>query len=107
QVPALFCCLASTLPASLVSAFGTNKLPTICGAGMAAAQYSRRVQINWHSILPAGLAAFVFSFLGARVVSLLKPALLKPLVLVLLGVVAIHTYCRMGFCNMAQHWFHT
>ena len=100
QLPALFLFLPSALAGSLAAVFGTNKLSSICGTGMAAAQYSRRVQINWHSILPAGLAAFVFSFLGARVVSLLKPELLKPLVLVLLGVVAIHTYWRKDFGNL-------
>jgi len=100
QLPALFIFLPSPLSDSLVSVFGTNKLSSICGTGMAAAQYSRRVQMNWQSILPAGLAAFVFSFLGARTVSLLNAQVLKPIVLFLLVAVAIHIYWRKDFGNL-------
>ena len=100
QIPALFLFLPASLSASIPVVFGTNKLSSICGTGTAVVQYSRRVRINWHSILPAGLTAFVFSFLGARTVSLLKPEILKPLVLVLLVAVAACTYWRKDFGNL-------
>src|SRR5207244_1120643 len=57
-------------------------------------------RINWHSILPAGMAALVFSFLGARAVSLVRPQVLKPLILFLLVAVALHTYWRKHFGNL-------
>jgi len=92
QLPALFIFLPSGLAESLAAVFGTNKFSSICGTGTAVIQYSRRVRINWHPILPAGLAALVFSFLGARTVSLIHPQVLKPLILFLLVAVAIYTY---------------
>ena len=92
QLPALFIFLPSGLADSLAAVFGTNKFSSICGTGTAVIQYSRRVRINWHSILPAGLAALIFSFLGARTVSLVHAQVLKPLILFLLIAVATYTY---------------
>src|SRR5256885_9116947 len=92
--------LPSSLSDSLAAVFGTNKFSSICGTGVAVIQYSRRVRINWPSLLPAGVAACAFSFLGARVVSRLKPEVLRPLVLVLLVGVAIYTYWRKDFGNL-------
>ncbi len=45
-------------------------------------------------MLPAAVVALVLSFAGARTVSFLSAAVLKPLVLVLLIVVAICTFAR-------------
>jgi uncharacterized protein len=100
QLPALLIFLPPAQASSLAAVFGTNKLSSICGTAAAAVQYSRRVRINWRSILPAGLAAFVFSFFGARTVSLIHPQALKPLILFLLVAVAIYTYWRKDFGNL-------
>jgi uncharacterized protein len=94
QLPALFLFLPPQLAASVPAVLGTNKLSSICGTGMAALEYARRVKIHWASILPAGITAFVFSFLGARTVTAVQGDVLRPLVLVLLVAVAIHTYRR-------------
>ena len=61
------------------------------------AQYARRVKIPWFSVLPAAIAAFVFSAVGARTVQIVNSSFLKPLVLVLLIAVAIYTYFRKDF----------
>ena len=100
QLPALFIFLPPELSASTALVFGTNKLSSICGTSVAAFQYSRRIPVNWASILPAGLAAFVFSFLGARLVSMLDGQALRPLILFLLCAVAFHTYRRKDFGNL-------
>lgn len=94
QLPALFIFLPPPLAASVPLVFGTNKLSSLCGTGVAVAQYARRVRIPWASILPAALAAFVLSAVGARVVQSVRSDFLKPLTLVLLVVVAIYTYTR-------------
>jgi uncharacterized protein len=109
QLPALFVFLPANLAASVPLVFGTNKLSSMCGTGVALVQYARRVKIPWPSILPAGLAAFAFSAIGAHVLQLVDSAFLKPLVLVLLVAVAIYTYSqkRLGHLHapkfMANH----
>lgn len=97
QLPALFLFLpqADALPAAVPLA--TNKFASICGTSQAAFQYARRLPLNWSSLLPAAGAAFAGSFLGARAVTLLQPSQLKPIVLVLLGAVAIYTFVRKDF----------
>ncbi len=97
QLPALFIFLPHSLSASIPAVFGTNKLSSICGTGLAAIQFSRRVPINWRSILPAGVAALGFSFLGARAVSSLQPQFLKPLIVALMVAVAVYTWWRKDF----------
>jgi uncharacterized membrane protein YfcA len=97
QLPALLLFLPPEQAAVVPAVLGTNKLSSICGTGMALAQYARRIAIPWRSMYPAAIAAFVFSFLGARTVSILSTAILKPLVLVLLVVVAIYTFIRKDF----------
>jgi uncharacterized membrane protein YfcA len=94
QLPALFLFLPPELAGSIATVFGTNKLVSMCGTGTAVWQYVRKVPVNWPAILPAGATAFVFSFLGARAVSLLDNRDLRPLVLVLLIGVAFYTWMR-------------
>jgi uncharacterized membrane protein YfcA len=94
QLPALFVFLPPNLAASVPLVFGTNKLASMCGTSVAMAQYAQRVRVPWPSILPAALAAFVLSAVGARVVQLVRNDFLKPLTLVLLVAVAVYTFSR-------------
>ena len=71
---------------------GTNKLASFFGTSMAVQRYSRHIAIEWRTVAPAAVAAFLFAFLGSRAVTLLDPAILRPLVLVLLVVVAIYVF---------------
>lgn len=91
QLPALFSAFPTTAPATL---FGTNKLASIVGTSTAAIQYSRRVQIPWRVAGPGALAALIGSWYGAKAVAYLDPAILRPLILVLLVLVAIYTFLR-------------
>lgn len=91
QLPALFTAFPGTAPATL---FGTNKLASIVGTGTAAFQYSRRVAIPWAVAGPGAVAALVGAWYGAKAVAYLDPSILRPLILVLLIVVAIYTFMR-------------
>ena len=91
QVPALLIMLPG---APLASVFGTNKLASVSGTSMALWQIARKVAVPWTTVLPAALISAIFAFLGARAVSLLNPAVLKPVILVLLIGVAIYTFMR-------------
>jgi uncharacterized protein len=105
QLPALFVFLPAELAASMPLVFGTNKLSAICGTSVAAAQYARRVRIPWPSILPAAVAAFLFSALGVRVLQSMDSAFLKPLTLALLVVVAGYTYSQKSLGHLHQPRF--
>jgi uncharacterized protein len=73
---------------------GTGKVSGIAGTSAALWRYARNIRISWHSILPAAVAAFIFSFLGARAVSHIPADALRPLVLVLLVSVAGYTFFK-------------
>lgn len=94
QIPTLFAAFPAAMPATL---FGTNKLASIVGTASAAVQYGRRVAIPWRVALPGALAALVGSWFGARAVAYLSPEILKPLVFVLLVLVAVYTFVRKDF----------
>ncbi|WP_262897341.1 sulfite exporter TauE/SafE family protein [Rufibacter psychrotolerans] len=94
QLPALFVFLPQ-MPIPAI--FGTGKLSSIAGTSVSMWRYARNVEINWRALLPAALAAFVFSFLGARAVSHFNTELLRPLILVLLIAVAVYTFFRKDF----------
>lgn len=94
QIPLLFSAFPQAAPATL---FGTNKLASVFGTAGAAVQYSRRVSIPWWAAGPAALAAAIGSWSGARAVVLFPPAALRPLILVLLILVALYTFLRKDF----------
>ena len=96
QLPALLVLLPPELVGAGTAVLGTNKFASICGTSIAAAQYSSRVKFNWLILGPCSAAALVFAFFGARAVTMLDKRYLKPVIMVLLVVVAIYTYCRKG-----------
>ncbi|GAC1623240.1 MAG: TSUP family transporter [Nevskia sp.] len=95
QIPALFILLPSSLPTATI--LGTNKFAAIWGTLSATIQYARRVPIAWSVVLPAGVAAAAFSFLGAHAVSLISNAQLKPMILALLVAVLGYTLWKKDF----------
>lgn len=97
QVPALFVLKPELSPATL---FGTNKLSAIVGTANATWQYARRVKLPWRILLLTSGTAFVFSFLGARAISYLNPAALRPLIIALLFVVFVYTLIKKDFGSL-------
>jgi uncharacterized protein len=100
QLPALLVFLPKELSASVPLVFGTNKFSSIFGTGTAVVQYTPRVRLPWKTVLAAAAPAFVFSAIGVQCVQLLRGEFLKPLVFVLLVVVAIYTYRRKDFGHL-------
>lgn len=94
QIPALFTMLPQEQPATL---FGTNKCSSVVGTSNAAWRYMRRVDMPWRTTLPAAAAAFACSYLGAMAVAWLPPAMLRPLILLLLIGAAAYTFARRDF----------
>ncbi len=102
QIPALINALPNAAAASL---FGTNKLSSICGTTIAARSYLGRVTIPWHLVLPAAISAFVMAFFGAAAVSFVPQSWLRPIVLVLVIVMAFYIFHRKDFGTI-RHVLH-
>jgi uncharacterized membrane protein YfcA len=83
-LPAL---LAAGLPPHL--ALGTNKGQAVWGSGAALANFARKGLVDRTTAPGRFVAGFGGSLLGAGLVSLLAPAVLRPVVLVLLVVVGV------------------
>mgnify|MGYP001562858852 FL=1 len=94
QIPALFNVLPAAPPAALL---GTNKVAAAFGTAFAARSFVRKVVINWGLVIPAACAAFVMAFFGAATVSFVPQSVMRPMVLVLIVVMAIYTFCKKDF----------
>ena len=94
QIPALMSALPQTAPATL---FGTNKLASICGTGSAAFSFIRRVKLQWLLLAVIAVFAFISAFVGAACVSMVPTHILRPIVLVMLVVIAIYTFIKKQF----------
>ena len=91
QVPALFAVFPSLPPSILL---GTNKFSAITGTTIATLRYSWSVPIRWQRVLPAAGVASLGALAGAEAVILVDPAVLRPLLLVLLSGMAVYTLTR-------------
>ena len=94
QIPLLFNVFPGAAPATL---FGTNKAVSVVGTAFAARRYLGKVDMDWRVLWRAALAAFVASFAGAATVGLFPSDMLRPLVIVLLVAVLIHTVKKKSF----------
>lgn len=94
QIPALFAVHPGESAATL---FGTNKCASVVGTANATWRYALRVKMPWRTILPAAVAAFVFSYLGAAAVAWLPKDAIRPLILLLLILSAVYTLQRKDF----------
>jgi uncharacterized membrane protein YfcA len=91
QLPAL---LISLPNASLPTVFGTNKIAALSGTAMAAFQYARRIRFNAKLLITISLASFIASYFGAKIVSIINPVTLKPIILVILIAIAIYSFLK-------------
>lgn len=91
QLPALLV-LAPNYPLAML--FGTNKFSSICGTSFATFRYYKVFSENLQGMIPAAFAGFVSSFLGSMCVSLINKDLLKPIIVLLLVLVAIYTIIK-------------
>ncbi|TAH52947.1 MAG: sulfite exporter TauE/SafE family protein [Betaproteobacteria bacterium] len=94
QIPVLLSQFPQT---AIPTLFGTNKLSSIAGTGAALWRYARSVRIPWAIVLPATAAALVGAWGGAALVAWLPRETMRPLVVVLMIVVAGYTFAKKDF----------
>jgi len=98
QLPALLV----TLPnAPLPTIFGTNKIAALSGTSMAAFQYAKRIRFNVKLLIVISVASFIASYFGAKIVSIINPATLKPIILIILIAIAIYTFIKKDLGKVA------
>ncbi len=76
---------------------GTLKIPAFSGTSFAARQYLKKVDMNWKLLFIMALVAFCFAFLGSNLLTLVSNNFMKPLLLVVLSVIAIYTFTKKNF----------
>ncbi|MFA9389890.1 MAG: sulfite exporter TauE/SafE family protein [Prolixibacteraceae bacterium] len=91
QLPALLINLPNV---AIPTLFGTNKIAALSGTSVAAYRYSKRIKFDFGLLLTVALFAFLFSFLGAKAVSQIDVNKLKPIILVILVVIAVYTFIK-------------
>lgn len=89
--PALFATFPTATPATLL---GSNKAASIWGTAIATVQYSRRVEMRWHALLPAAAAGLTGAFAGAWLVTVVSPDFLRRLLPFVLLAVLAYTVVR-------------
>jgi len=87
--------LLPNLPVSTV--IGSLKIPAISGTSFAAYQYMKKVNINWKILSIMMLLAFPSAFLGSTLLTYVSNDFMKPLLLIVLSLLAIYTYAKKNF----------
>ncbi|MFN0083443.1 MAG: sulfite exporter TauE/SafE family protein [Ferruginibacter sp.] len=87
--------LLPQLPVS--SVVGSLKIPAFSGTAFAAAQYVKKVAINWKLLLPMMAVAMLASFAGSTLLTMVHNDFMKPVLLVILTLVAIYTFIKKDF----------
>lgn len=105
QIPALLISLPKT---PLPTIFGTNKIAALAGTSISAIQYSKRIEFNYKLLLAISACAGLSSFIGAKVISLININALKPVILIVLIIIAIYTFMKkdLGSVQTKSLTFH-
>lgn len=93
---------------SPVQALATNKLASVFGTATSSVTYYRRAKPDIRTALPMAAIAFIGSFGGAAVATVLPPAAFKPIIVIALLVVALFTAFRpqMGAATKLRYHGH-
>jgi uncharacterized protein len=99
------------LPVATV--IGTLKIPAFSGTALASLQYMRKIKIEWKLMSIMALLALCAAYLGSTLMSKVNNQFMKPLLLVILVLVALYTYSKKDFGThtekdhsfMEQVWF--
>ncbi|MDE3235238.1 MAG: TSUP family transporter [Bacteroidota bacterium] len=92
-------------PASLIvlpgypvaTVIGSLKIPSFSGTGFAAIQYIKKVQLQWRLLIPMMFVAMIAAFCGSQLLTIVHNDFMKPVLLVVLTIVAIYTYSKKNF----------
>lgn len=82
---------------SVASIIGSLKIPAFSGTSFAAFQYLKKVQMNWKLLSIMSVVAFMSAFAGSTVLTHVSNDFMKPLLLIVLTVLAVYTFMKKNF----------
>ena len=94
QTPVALILLPNLAVSSIV---GSLKIPAFSGTSFAANQYLKKVDMNWKLLSIMVIVAFASAFLGSHLLTKVHNDFMKPLLLVVLTLIAIYTFTKKDF----------
>ena len=94
QTPVALILMPSLAVSSII---GSLKIPAFSGTSFAARQYLKKVDMNWKLLIIMAIVAFCSAFLGSNLLTLVSNDFMKPLLLVVLSLIAIYTFTKKNF----------
>ncbi|MEN9488579.1 MAG: hypothetical protein RL494_844 [Bacteroidota bacterium] len=82
---------------SVSSITGSLKIPGISGTSIAAFHYLKNVTMNWKLVVMMAFFSCGFAFLGSELLTLVSNDFMKPLLFVILILLAIYTFVKKDF----------
>jgi uncharacterized protein len=76
---------------------GSLKIPAFSGTSFAAFQYLKKVKINWKLLVLMSIVACLSAFVGSYFMTLVSNNFMKPLLLVVLSLLAVYTFMKKNF----------
>ena len=86
----------------VATVMGSLKIPAFTGTAFAAKQYLKKVTVNWKQVGLMCLIAFSSAFAGSQLLSIVSNQYMKPVIFIVLIVVAIYTYTKKNFGQTVQ-----
>ncbi len=94
QTPVALILLPNLAVSSII---GSLKIPAFSGTSFAANQYLKKVDMNWKLLSIMAIVAFASAFLGSHLLTKVHNDFMKPLLLVVLTLIAIYTFTKKDF----------
>ena len=82
---------------AVASVIGSLKIPAFSGTSFAARQYLKKVEMNWKLLSIMAIIAFSAAFLGSNLLTKVHNDFMKPLLLIVLTLIAIYTFTKKNF----------
>jgi len=79
------------------SIIGTLKIPGFSGTSIATIQYLKKVKVNWKLIAIMSPIALTSAYLGSTLLTKVSNDFMKPLLLIILVLLAIYTFKKKNF----------
>ena len=94
QTPVTLILLPNLAVSSII---GSLKIPAFSGTSFAANQYLKKVDMNWKLLSIMAIVAFASAFLGSNLLTKVHNDFMKPILLVVLILIAIYTFTKKDF----------